>query len=444
MRFITPLLLLWWAAWLPADIRAAVPADRIRGLPHLSGDIGVQYSGYFDIGEGKFMHYVFAQARANASQLPLVLWLNGGPGCSSLDGYFYEQGPFWFDDDDAKDLEPNPWSWLRVANMLFLESPAGVGFSFSSQPYVPNDNSTADDNYRFLKRWFQAYPEFAQNDFYISGESYAGIYVPMLSYRCAQDKSINFKGMAVGNGVTDDTMSPLADKALYLYKIGATSQSQWDAIVAACGDREDTPECEAALDAGAASFGGYNVYNVFGTCYSQRPSPGASRLQKFAPSSRQPLKEIPPCLDAFAAEAYLNRPDVQKALHVRRTKWDICADDVVFRYVKNRPTMKAEYQYLMQAGYRILVYNGDNDAACPYTGNEYFIRRVLQATPKGKRDWESWTYTSPVGTQVGGHVTYFEQGLTFTTVIGAGHMVPQYKPEAALAMFQRWLNGEDF
>jgi len=108
--------------------------------------------------------------------------------------------------------------------------------------------------------------------------------------------------------------------------------------------------------------------------------------------------------------------------------------------VKNRQSMQGEYQYLMGAGYRILVYNGDNDAACPYTGNEYFIKRVLQARPRGP-DWRTWKYSNAYGQQVGGHVTEYEGGLTFTTVAGAGHMVPQYKPEAGFFMFQRWLNG---
>ena len=103
-----------------------------------------------------------------------MLWLNGGPGCSSLDGFFYEHGPFKFDRSvggSDSDLHYNPFAWNQVANVIYLEAPAGVGFSYSntSSDYFTNDNQTAEDNWQFLASWFEAYPEYALNDFYITG-----------------------------------------------------------------------------------------------------------------------------------------------------------------------------------------------------------------------------------------------------------------------------------
>ena len=100
----------------------------------------------------------------------------GGPGCSSLgDGAFAELGPF-SPQPDGESLRVNPYAWNRVANVIFLESPAGVGFSSFTDPAdnTVGDERTAADAYDFLLGFLSLYPQFADRDFYIAGESYAG------------------------------------------------------------------------------------------------------------------------------------------------------------------------------------------------------------------------------------------------------------------------------
>jgi len=142
---------------------------------------------------------------------PLVLWLNGGPGCSSLGGGFLsELGPFY---PTGNRLVRNEYSWNKVANMLFLESPAFVGFSYSNSSddaYV-GDSRTAEDSYKFLLRFLVRFPRFKGRPLWLAGESYAGHYVPQLALEivnhnervaAAQGKhtssKINFKGFLVG------------------------------------------------------------------------------------------------------------------------------------------------------------------------------------------------------------------------------------------------------
>lgn len=93
--------------------------------------------------------------------------------------------------------------------MLYLESPKGVGFSYcdnavTSSECINDDTSTSQDAYEFLVNWFLAYPEFSQNKFYVTGESYAGIYIPMLMDEISKNSldanPINLIGAAVGNG----------------------------------------------------------------------------------------------------------------------------------------------------------------------------------------------------------------------------------------------------
>jgi serine carboxypeptidase-like clade 2 len=136
------------------------------------------YSGYLDAGFNKSFFYQFYYSQGNPTKDPVLLWLNGGPGCSSLLGAFTENGPFEFY-ENTSDLKLNPNSWNRYANVLYLESPGGVGFS--QGPVNSSDASVAQDNLVALMSFFQKFPKFQAHDFYISGESYAGIYVPRLA-----------------------------------------------------------------------------------------------------------------------------------------------------------------------------------------------------------------------------------------------------------------------
>ncbi|KAL6534798.1 Serine carboxypeptidase 24 [Orobanche gracilis] len=148
----------------------------------------------------------------------LLSWYN--PYCRDLDvhqwhmpyGASEETGPFRINKTGSS-LYLNKYSWNRVANILFLESPAGVGFSYtntSSNLKDSGDKRTAQDALVFLIRWMNRFPQYQYRDFYISGESYAGHYVPRLAERIYQHNkksvhpTINLKGFIVGNAVTDN------------------------------------------------------------------------------------------------------------------------------------------------------------------------------------------------------------------------------------------------
>lgn len=135
------------------------------------------YAGYLDVdvSHGRNLFYWFAESQKSPTSDPLVLWLNGGPGCSSLGGMFTENGPFVVQNDSST-VKLSPTSWNLVANMLWIEAPAGVGFSYSDDrsDYNTGDLQTAKDNLQAILRFFQKYPNFADREFYIAGESYAG------------------------------------------------------------------------------------------------------------------------------------------------------------------------------------------------------------------------------------------------------------------------------
>ena len=141
------------------------------------------YSGYLTVSDTKALHYIFVESTGNATADPVVVWFNGGPGCSSLLGFMQEHGPFVIDDNSTVITE-NPYPWNVAANMLYIESPAGVGYSVGNdtQDLRHSDTSQSKDAFAALESFYVKFPEKIPNELFISGESYGGIYVPYLSW----------------------------------------------------------------------------------------------------------------------------------------------------------------------------------------------------------------------------------------------------------------------
>lgn len=113
----------------------------------------------------------------------LTIWLNGGPGSSSMFGFFLETGPIRISKDGARnedfDLTINPdGSWTDVSNVVFLDQPVGTGFSYGSPP-VNKMQDGADEFLNFILGLYDLHPDLKDLPLYITGESYAGKYIPI-------------------------------------------------------------------------------------------------------------------------------------------------------------------------------------------------------------------------------------------------------------------------
>ncbi|GMP38204.1 hypothetical protein CsSME_00009538 [Camellia sinensis var. sinensis] len=166
-------------------------ADKIVSLPGQPNGINFdQYSGYVrvDPNAGRALSTILPSLRILLASL-----LCCGPGCSSFGkGAKMELGPFRVNSDGLT-LSENKYAWNNAANILFLESQAGVGFSYSnttSDYDKSGDARTAADSYTFLVNWLERFPEYKTRDFFITGESYAGHYVPQLSQLILQNNKI--------------------------------------------------------------------------------------------------------------------------------------------------------------------------------------------------------------------------------------------------------------
>ncbi|KAK5983222.1 Carboxypeptidase [Trichostrongylus colubriformis] len=197
------------STWLMVSLASAAPvSELIESLPNLVEPMrSKQYAGYLQISKQKQLFYWYIESENNPANDPLVLFLNGGPGCSSLQGLFLEMGPFRVN-NYGETVTRNPWTWNRYANIIYLDAPAGVGFSVRLDGlWNYTDTEVAMDNHAAMKEWFKKFPERMKNDFYAAGESYAGTYIPMLSALLVDDESIKFKGMLIGNGCVDDVLN---------------------------------------------------------------------------------------------------------------------------------------------------------------------------------------------------------------------------------------------
>ncbi|KAI9299681.1 Alpha/Beta hydrolase protein, partial [Cunninghamella echinulata] len=168
------------------------------------------YSGYIKVTPTTKYFFWFFESRSNPDTAPLTFWLNGGPGCSSLTGLWQEIGPCSVNEDGTKDLYNERGSWNKISNMLFLDQPAGAGYSIGD--IISSTKEATPLVYQFLLNFFDAFPKYRSNPFHFFGESYAGHYIPsMASYILMKNKNlspanqqnfINLQSVGIGNSLT--------------------------------------------------------------------------------------------------------------------------------------------------------------------------------------------------------------------------------------------------
>jgi carboxypeptidase C (cathepsin A) len=431
-------------------IGLVITDDRVFNLPNYPYD-GPMYSGYLKLKDPrKQLHYVFVESQNNPSEDPVVLWLNGGPGCSSLLGWAQEHGPAVIKEDSDK-FELNPYSWNKVANIIYLESPTNTGFSFNTSQ-EPKDLYTDDiisgqENLEAIAAFFDKFPNFRKNDFYISGESYAGIYVPTLAWNiinynktAATRQRINLKGMLVGNGVTDwkvDTSPATIELGFGHGLFSPETKALYNDI---CITNIKQSECRA-LRSKLLRFiaTSVNIYDIYRKCpHTDDELFNLSRKAfNYTPWLKENLTTSPPCVNSSGLDKYFNNLDVKLKLNVYASiEWTMCSNNVAMNYYAGVKGSYYLYQPLIESGLRILIYSGDTDAAVPVNGTRKWISNLGLPVEK---PWRSWRIN---GNENAGYVVDYK-GLTFVTVKGTGHMVPQWKPAEAFHMFSQFLNGGD-
>ncbi|KAH9675304.1 serine carboxypeptidase-like 45 [Citrus sinensis] len=386
-------------------------ADKIISLPGQPQASFQQYAGYITIDEKqqRALFYYFVEAATEAASKPLVLWLNGGPGCSSIGaGAFCEHGPFKPSGDT---LLRNEYSWNKEANMLYLESPAGVGFSYS-----------------------------ANKSFYGSVNDAIAAQLIIQS-----NMKLNLKGIAIGNPLLEFN-TDFNSRAEFLWSHGLISDSTYDIFTRVCNYSQIrrqyasgslTAVCSQVISQVSREISRFvDTYDV--TLDVCLPS---VLLQSKMLSQLQDKEEIDVCVEDETTK-YLNRKDVQKALHAQLigvTSWTVCSE--VLKYDMQNleiPTIHVLGK-LAKSGIRVLVYSGDQDSVLPLTGTRTLVNGLAKEiglnTTVPYRTWVE-------GRQAAGWTQVYGDILSFATIRGASHEAPLSQPRRSLALFNAFLGGK--
>ncbi|KAJ3693898.1 hypothetical protein LUZ60_009378 [Juncus effusus] len=397
------------------------------------GELG-HHAGYYKLPNTNDarMFYLFFESR-HSKEDPVVIWLTGGPGCSSELAVFYENGPYTI----LKNLSLvwNDFGWDKASNLLYVDQPTGTGFSYSSdeRDIRHDETGVSNDLYDFLQEFFAKHPEYAKNDFYITGESYAGHYVPALASRVHQGNKaregiqINLKGFAIGNGLTNPEIQYKAYTD-YAMEMQLIEKSDYDRI------NKLYPECQLATKLCGTSgkitcTAAYMICNsIFNSIMKVMGNKNYYDIRKDCVGRM--------CYDFSDMEKFLNQKTVRAALGVGDLDFVSCSTSVyqamVTDWMKN---LEVGIPALLEDGIKLLVYAGEYDLICNWLGNSKWVHAMEWS---GQNDF---TTTQEASFMVDGKeagVLKSHGALSFLKVHNAGHMVPMDQPKAALEMLTRW------
>ncbi|KAK1371238.1 Carboxypeptidase [Heracleum sosnowskyi] len=415
-----------------------------------------QYAGYIDVDakNGRSLFYYFVEAEVDAHLKPLTLWLNGGPGCSSVGGgAFTELGPF-YPRGDGRGLRRNSKSWNRASNLLFVESPVGVGWSYSNTTadYTRGDAATAMDMHMFMMKWLEKFPAFKSRELFLTGESYAGHYIPQLAVALldhnehSKDYKFNIKGVAIGNPLLRlDRDVPSTYE--FFWSHGMISDEVGLAITNECNfddytfgsPHNETDACNHAISEANDIVGNYvNNYDVIlDVCY---PSIVHQELRLKKLATKISIG-VDVCI-TYERSFYFNLPQVQKALHANRTKlpyrWSMCSNQLNYNDKDGNINILPLLKRIIENRIPVWIFSGDQDSVVPLLGSRTLVRELAHDL--------NFKITVPYGVwfhknQVGGWATEYGNMLTFATVRGAAHMVPYAQPARALHLFSSFVRG---
>jgi serine carboxypeptidase-like clade 4 len=399
----------------------------------------------------------------------MVIWLNGGPGCSSFNcGVMMEHSPVTQPLHAAgycclkptPDLSINEHTWTKATTMLYVEQPIGTGFSYGD-PLPETERDAARDIDAFLQNFYGVFEHLKPYDFFIFGESYAGMFVPsftrfihLRNQKAIEDRDesrflVPLKGAALGNGWVDGKIQGPAtiDYSWWHGLIDKPTRdalhTQWNNCMYQLGTENDVEP---------PPFHPFNVQDDCGMMWGilqAAGNPNAYDITTWDPNVDQ---------ITFTSEGFYNTPAVIESLHApTNITWHGCRWGEGRRrlvsaqqleqhrrlYMDNdRPLSVVPYiAEVLDAGIPVLVYNGDRDMTTNMVGQELTLNAMEWS---GKDDWLDaprglWKVNDyPAGW------TKEHKGLTFIVVYNSGHMVPYNQAAPAYDLVTRFLKGQSY
>ncbi|KAL2869621.1 putative pheromone processing carboxypeptidase (Sxa2) [Aspergillus lucknowensis] len=456
-------------------------------LPDVNFDVGELYSGLVPIeqhNDSRALFFVF-QPKLGEPVDEVTIWLNGGPGCSSLEGFFQENGRFVWQPGTFAPVE-NPYSWVNLTNVLWVDQPVGTGFSIGT-PTAVSQEETAADFVKFFKN-FQKTFGIKNFKIFVTGESYAGRYVPYISAAMLDQNDTEYYDLS-GALVYDPCIGqydyvqqqapavPLVLENANLFNFNQSFLSELESLHESCGFKDFLDEYLVFPPAGVQPPKSFNYTSdadcdVFDLIVNEA----------FAANTCFDIYEInlmcPLQWDVLAfptqfvyqpegATVYFDRDDVKRALHAPKSvEWGLCADQNVFVGGDAGPEGEGDASanpiekvlpQVIEATNRVLVSNGDFDMIIITNGTLASIQNMtwngelgFQEAPSTPiyidlpdlewadvREQNGLAVDQPQGTM---GVQHFERGLLWAQTFQSGHMQPHYQPRVTYRHLQ-WLLG---
>ncbi|XP_027096594.1 serine carboxypeptidase-like 50 [Coffea arabica] len=387
-------------------------------------------SGYLEVNSttGSALFYTYYEAQKPTtplSQTPLLIWLQGGPGCSSMLGNFYELGP-WLVTSNVS-VKHNPGAWNRIFGVLFIDNPIGTGFSIAAslQEIPRNQHDVAKHLFIAIKKFIKLDDMFKTRPIYVTGESYAGKYVPALGYYILKKNAIlpvssrvNLAGVAIGKGLTDPA-TQTATYAVNAYYSGFINDKQKKIL-------ENLQKKAVEL----TQIGNWTQAS------NARDTVVQTLLDMTGFVSVYDFRRLVPYQDYLVAE-FLTNMEVKKALGAKENiVFEACSDVVEDALTEDiMKSVRYMVDYLVRET-KVLLYQGQCDMLLNVVSNEAWIKKLKWARQREfmEADRKVWR----VNETSAGSVQKFEK-LSHVVVLNAGHLVPADQPLNSQAMIEDWV-----
>lgn len=380
--------------------------------------VNKQYAGH------TFFWYFPSQR--DPSSDPVIMWLQGGPGSSSMFGLFSLHGPLILDAD--LNLSERDLTWNKNYSMIYVDNPVGTGFSVAEQveAFVTNQEEVGRDLFEFLQQFFTLFPDLQARDFYVAGESYGGKYVPAIShyiYKHNADATvkINFKGCAIGNGWTHPLVQ--SNYGNFLENVGLVDKherNEIDQFAANTIELIKQEDWHGAVDAFFSYAFGY-FYEVSGL---------NNHLNYI-------VTNLADELDYYGK--YLRLADVKDSIHVGSIEFQGQSGEVSSHLRDDfMKSTKTYIEDLLNGGVRVLIYVGHLDIIVAYPLTEVYVKGLnwTHTEEFSAAEREAWL----IDDKVAGYRREFG-GLSHVMVHAASHFVPYDQPVAGLQMIDTFISG---
>ncbi|CAH0726133.1 unnamed protein product, partial [Brenthis ino] len=404
--------------------------EEARLASRVNSDIffGIEsYSGFLTVNkeyDSNMFFWYFPVLNKAVNETPWIVWLQGGPGASSMTGLFDEIGPFKVSPGGT--LKINPYTWLQNHSLIFIDNPVGTGFSFTkhNDGFSKDMDSYGSNLYKTIHQFLKIFPELKSAPLYIAGESYAGKYVPAMAmhihnHKNTYDSDINLQGVIVGNPYIDPSM--ISDITRSFYNFGLLNKEQIKIV-------EPLLKSFHQDIATKNSVGAKDKWTSLIT------------VLLFLTHQKQAYNFLKDELLVGRYVNFLKSSEVKRAIHV---------GDINFSYLNITANTKMAddflssakpyYEKLLDEQYKVLAYCGQLDQMlpCVHTFEQYRTWKW-----NGSSEFlEATRYPYIFNARLAG---YHKTGGRLTEVVirGAGHIVPMDEPAPTQTLVARWTHNK--